>query len=93
MFKKPRIIEVCFIEAIIYILLWLWNDLTATILSLSFAGIAFFVLMVSLIAERLDKSKVSVWYYYFMIASFGVPLIVGAFFTVLKTGHFDWMKF
>ena len=93
MFKRPRIIEVCFMEAILYILLWMWNDLIATIISLSFAGIAFCILIVSFIAERLDKSKVSSWYYYFMTASFVVPLVVTAFFSVLKLGHFDWMKF
>ena len=93
MFKRPRIIEVVFIEAIIYMLLWIWNDFIATIISLSFAGISFAILMISLASEFIDKSNISRWYFYFMTASFVVPLVVGAFFTVLKLGHFDWMHF
>jgi ABC-type Fe3+-siderophore transport system permease subunit len=91
--NKPRIIEVVFIEAILYILLWLWNDFIATILSLSFAGIAFSVLIISLAAERFDKSKISAWYFYGMAVSFVVPIVVGIFFSVLKHGNLNWMKF
>ena len=91
--RKPKILEIFFSEVIIYLLLWLWNDFIATVLSLSFAAIAFSVLLLSFAAERFDKSKISAWYYYFMLVSFVVPLVVGTFFSVLKSGHFNWMKF
>lgn len=91
--RKPRIVEVVFIETIVYLLLWLWNDFIATILCLSFAGIAISVLIISLAAERFDKSKISAWYFYFMAVSFVVPICVGTFFSVLKHGNLSWMKF
>jgi hypothetical protein len=85
--------EVFLIQAMFYIILWLWNDHAATILTLSFAAIALFILVISLIAEIIDRSKVPSWYFWVMAISILTPLIIGAFFLTLKNGTLDWMKF
>jgi drug/metabolite transporter superfamily protein YnfA len=85
--------EVFLIQAVFYIILWLWNDHAATILTLSFAAIALFILVISLIAEVIDRSKVPRWYFWVMGISIVTPLIIGAFFLTLKNGTLDWMKF
>jgi membrane protein YdbS with pleckstrin-like domain len=72
--------EVFLIQAVFYILVWMWNDHAATILTLSFAAIALFILAISLIAEVLDRSKVPRWYFWVMGISVLTPLIIGAFF-------------
>lgn len=91
--RKLNITEIFLIQAIIYTLLWLWNDFIATILCLSFAVIAFCVLAISLISELLDRSRVPHWYYYVMGISIITPIIIGSFFMYLKKGALDWMVF
>ncbi|MDZ7881223.1 MAG: hypothetical protein U5L45_26410 [Saprospiraceae bacterium] len=86
-------IEVFLIQAVFYTLAWLWNDHVATILTLSFAAIALFILVISLIAEVLDRSKVPRWYFWVMAISILTPLIIGAFFLTLSNGTLDWMRF
>ena len=83
--------EVFLVEAIVYLLLWMWNDYVATILTLSFTAIALFILLVSLVAELIERSKVPRWYFGLMVISVVTPLIVGVFFMVLKKGGLDWM--
>jgi hypothetical protein len=92
-FRPLSMTEVFLIEAVFYIVLWLWNDHAATILTLSFAAIALFILAISLIAEVLDRSKVPRWYFWVMAISVVTPLIIGAFFLTLKNGTLDWMRF
>jgi hypothetical protein len=59
--------EIFMIQAILYLILWLWNDYAATIFSLSFAAIAFFILIIALIAEVIEPSKVPRKYFYVML--------------------------
>ena len=92
MFRRPTTFELFLIQAIVYILIWFWNDYVASILTLSFAAIALFILAVSLISEALDKSKVPRWYFGYMAVSVLTPLLVGAFFLYLNKGSFAWMR-
>ncbi len=89
-YRRLNTTEIFLIQAIFYSLLWLWNDYIATLLSLTFAAISFFILAVSLISEILDRSKVPHWYFYAMIISVLTPLIIGSFFMYLKKGALDW---
>ena len=86
------ITELFLIEAILYIGLWLWNEYIATIMTLSFCAIAFFILAISLISELIERSKVPRWYFSYMVISILTPLVIGAFFYVLNKGSFGWMK-
>jgi hypothetical protein len=85
--------EIFMIQAVLYLILWLWNDFAATIFSLSFAAIAFFIFIIALIAEAIEPSKVPRKYFYVMLISAITPLIVGSFFMYLKKGTLDWMIF
>ena len=85
-------LEVFLIEAVIYIVLWLWNEYIATIMTLAFAFIAFFILVVSLISESIERSKVPRWYFTYMAISIVTPLVIGAFFYALNKGNFGWMR-
>jgi hypothetical protein len=91
--RPLSMMEVFLIQAVFYIILWMWNDHAATILTLSFAAIALFILAISLVAEVLDRSKVPRWYFWVMGISVLTPLIIGAFFLTLKNGTLDWMTF
>ena len=89
--RRLSLTEMFMIEFILYTLLWLWNDLVASMLSLSFTVIAILVLIISLVADSLDKSRVDRWYYQLMVISAVTPFIVSAFFGIIKKGQFDWM--
>jgi hypothetical protein len=91
--KRTYTFEIFLIQIIIYLLLWLWNDFVATLLSLSFAAIGLFVLIISLIAEIIDRSKVPRWYFYVIILSVITPLLIGSLFMFIKKGSLDWMIF
>ena len=91
-FRPLSMTEVFLIEALFYIVLWMWNDHVATILTLSLSAITLFILIISLISESLDRSKVPRWYFWVMGISILTPLIIGAFFLTIKNGTLDWMK-
>ena len=78
------ITEIFLIEAIIYIALWMWNEYVASILTLAFSAIALFILIISLISELIERSKVPRWYFSYMVISILTPLIIGVFFLVLN---------
>lgn len=91
--KKIRPIEIFLIEFIIYSLLWLWNDYVASMLTVVMTAICFFILIVSLLAELVERSKVPRWYYYFMAISVAAPIIVALTFIYFMGADFEWMSF
>jgi len=91
--SMPRIraIEIFLIEIVIYLLLWLYNDYMASLLSIIFASICLLILLISLIVEAIERSKVPRWYYWFLAASVFAP-IIAAIIYILISGDLDWMK-
>ena len=86
-----RPLEVFLIQLIFYISLWLWNDYTATLVSAIFGTICLFILIISLITEWIEPSKVPRWYFGMMIASILAPLIAALIFVGLAYGQPDWL--
>ena len=91
--RQLNLSEIFMIQAILYLLVWLWNDYAATILSLSFAAIALFIVIIAFISELIEPSKVPRKYFYIMLISAFTPIIIGSFFMILKKGALDWMIF
>ena len=88
---KIRPLEILLGEMVIYILLWLFNDYLATLISLSLGGIFFFILLISLMVEWIERSKVPMWYYKFMVVSVLAPLISAGIYLFLS-GGLSWME-
>lgn len=91
--KKIRPIELFLIEFIIYALLWLWDDYVASLLTVVMTVICFFILIISLLAELVESSKVPRWYFYFMAISVVTPIIVALVFIAFVGADFEWMSF
>ncbi len=72
-----RIIEIVLVEVCLYLLLWLWNEQIALILSTIITGVSLIVLVVSTIVELVEPSKVPKSFFIFMIISVFVPLLTG----------------
>lgn len=78
-------------QLVVYLALWLSNDYLASLLSLAIGGVFFVILLLALITEWVEKSKVTAWYYQFMAAGVLAPLISFLVYIALNQG-LDWMK-
>lgn len=81
-------IELLLAECILFSLVWLWHDYIAKFLTLLIPMICAGVLIVSLIAEFLDRSKVSRFYYLAMGISVLSPILVALF--MILSGFATW---
>lgn len=89
--QRIRPLELFLIQVLFYGLLWVWDDYIATLISATFAVIAFCVLIVSLIAELLERSKVPKWYFWGMAISVIAPILTAILFVGLMGGELAWM--
>ena len=89
---KIRPLELFLIEFIIYTGLWLYNDYIATLVTLIFSSILFFILIISFIAEWIEPSKVPKSYFTFMIISILAPLLAAGIFVSIYGADLDWLK-
>ncbi len=89
--EKIRPVEIFLVEVIIYFLLWIFNDYLATLLSVSMVAIFLCILLISLIVEGIERSKVPIWYYHFMIVSLLAPLLVAMIY-LFFAGGVSWME-
>jgi len=85
-------IEVLLIQVIAYALVYLANDYIGFMLCLIISIIAASLLILSLVFELIDKSKVPRSYYFYMVTAVLAPLIVLIGYSIGVTGSFDWMK-
>ena len=89
--KKLRPIEIFLIEVVIYLLIWMANDYLGSLLSLIFGSIFFCILIISLLAEWIERSKVPRWYYSFMLVSVLAPVAVSIVMILVK-GQPEWLQ-
>ena len=88
---KSYLPEIFLGELLLYLLLWLWNDYLATLISLVFAGIFLIILIISLIVEWVERSKVPGWYYRFMTISILAPLAATLIYLMIN-GGLNWVN-
>jgi len=72
-----RSVEVFLIGLSVYLMLWIWNESVAFLMSAIVGGISLVVLILSLIVEFVEPSKVPKSFFIFMIISIIVPLLTG----------------
>ncbi len=89
---KLRPIEWFLIQFFLHILLWLFDDYIATLISAVFIVIFSVILLVAGIAELLEPSKVPRSYYLFMMVSILAPFLAGALFLMIIGGDLNWFK-
>lgn len=82
--------EVFLIETVIYLVLWLVNDYLASMISLILACICLAILLLSLLIELVERSKVPRWYYFFMAASVLAPILSGLIYYFIS-GQLNWV--
>lgn len=88
--QKLVSLEAFLVQFILYLLLWLWNDYLATILSLVLGGISLAVYLIANMVELVERSHVPRVYYRFMVICFLAPLLAAVAGIFLRNG-FSWM--
>ena len=86
-----KLFIVALAQAVIYTLIWLWNEYVATYITIIFPVMILLVLMLSTIAEWIEPSRIPRWYYKLMIISAIIPVLIGAIFYFLYQGRFDFL--
>lgn len=86
-----RLGEIFLIQVFLYMLCWLINDYLASMVSLIFATMFLAILLVSLVVEVVERSRVPRWYFIFMLISVIAPIVSAGIYLSISQGV-DWMK-
>lgn len=89
---RVSIFEIFLFQIILYSGLWLIDEFVATFMCISMPIIVLVILVVSLIAEWIEPSRISKKYFWVMGISVVVPIVVGLAFYVLYEGRLDWFE-
>jgi len=85
-------LEISLFQIILYLLLWISNDYLATLVTVILVPIFIGILLVSLVSEMIERSKVPKKYFLFLIVSIIIPILIGLFFLTIYEGQFDWLE-
>ena len=78
-------------QSIVYAIIWLWNEYVASYVTVVFPVMILLLLIISVVADWIEPSRIPRWYYQLMILSVLIPLLVGALFYVMYGGQLDWL--
>jgi hypothetical protein len=74
--KDIGIWELAVIQAIVYSALWLSNEYIASLVSIILVPIVTSILIISILSELIEKSKVPRVYFKFMVISIIIPIFI-----------------
>ncbi len=83
---RIRPIEIFLIQCAIYLGLWFYDEYTGLLCSVIFAGIFLAILIISVIVEKIEPSKVPKSYFYAMFVSVLAPILVSIFYMAIMGG-------
>ena len=89
---RVSIFVIFLIQVIVYSLLWLIDEYVASYLCIVIPVIAFAILVVSLLSELFERSRISRKYFIIMGVTILTPLMVGMAFYTLYDGKLEWMQ-
>jgi phosphate/sulfate permease len=85
------VLEIFIAQLLTWLLIWLANDYLATLLTLILSSIVCAVLLIALIAEVLERSKVPRSYFKIMGVSILAPILAAIFYYYVFDGHFEFI--
>lgn len=83
-------LEAILYQVIFYLGFWLLNDYLAFLITCIFVSIFFGILIISLISEWLEKSKVPRIYFIHLAIATMVPFVILLYFLILDDWKFSW---
>lgn len=89
--NRLSLLEIFLLESVVWLALWLFNDYLATLLTIILTAIVFAVLMIALIAEWIERSKVPRKYFGVMGVSVLAPLVTALIYVLILGGKLDFL--
>ncbi len=86
-----RPIEFFLIQFVCYLGLWLYDDYLGSLMSILLAGVFLVILLVSLIVEWIEPSRVPRKYFYMMGVSVLAPLLALVVYLGVMGGRVEWL--
>lgn len=86
------LLEIFLFETIVFLGLWLISDYVAALLTLIVGAIVFAVLIIALISEAIERSKVPKKYFQVMAISLISMLLAAVIYVTLLGGHLEFLN-
>jgi len=94
--RKPEyrlsLSEFFLLEVVVWLAIWLLNDYMAALLTIIVGAIVSAVLVLALLAEAIERSKVPRRYFWFMGLSILAPVVSALLYAVLFGGRFAFLE-
>ncbi len=90
--SNQRILEIFFIQCIAYFCLWLYNSYFGFMLSIIFGCIAAAILLISLVSEWIESSRVPRWYFKVIGISVLAPLASYMLYISIFGSTMSWLQ-
>lgn len=95
-FKEPHfrlsLLEIFLLELVAWLAMWLLNDYMATLLTLIITAIVFAVLIIALLAEAIERSKVPKSYFWIMGLSVLAPVVAAFVYMLIFGGKLQFLE-
>ncbi len=89
---RLSLLEILLLELVLWFALWLGSDYLASLLTLIIGAIVSAVLIIALISEWLEPTRVSRRYFHIMAISIAAPIIAAILYIYILGGHFEFLK-
>jgi hypothetical protein len=89
---RLSLLEIFLLETVVWLVMWLVNDYMATLLTLIIGAIVLAVLLLAIISEAIERSKVPRRYFYVMGLSVLAPVVAALMYQVLFGGHLNFLS-
>ncbi len=89
---RLSLLEIFLLEIVAWLSLWLLNDYLATLLTLVLTAIVFAVLLIALMAEWIERSKVPRKYFWIMGLSIVAPVAAALLYMILFGGRLEFLE-
>jgi len=91
--KWIPVLEIFLVEVVIFMALWLLAPFWASLFTFIIPLIAIPILLIALIAELLERSKISRIYFVVMLISIIVPPLVAVVYSLLSENEWNFINF
>jgi multisubunit Na+/H+ antiporter MnhE subunit len=89
---RLSLLEIFLLEVVVWLGLWLLNDYLATLLTLIIGAIVSAALVVALVAEAIERSRVPRKYFYVMLLSVVAPAVAGFLYLFIFEGDLNFLR-
>jgi hypothetical protein len=89
---RLSLLEILILETAAWLGLWLVSDYLASLLTLVLGAIVSAILLIALISEAIERSKVPRRYFQIMAVSLAAIVIAAGIYLTLLGGHLSFLK-